>query len=62
MKKRYFCILMAVLSVILLAACGNSGDSSQENSGSVRSQADKVTQNSEESGGTQMQGIMIDEP
>lgn len=59
MKKRYFCILMAVLSVILLAACGNSGDSSQENSGSVRSQADKVTQNSEESGGTQMQGIMI---
>lgn len=60
MKKRYFCILMAVLSVILLAACGNSDDSSQENSGFVRSRTDKVTQNSEESGGTQMQGIMID--
>lgn len=57
MKKRYSGLLVAVLSVIILTACGSEADRKKENS--TKDLVESPTANTE-SGGAQMQELIIE--
>lgn len=66
MKKRYYSFLLMVFSVIMLSACGKGTDDGDEKRPSVPSlseespQSIESTGSKEETGGTQMQELVIE--